>query len=355
MKYSKYLVFIIGTTPQIITETIFSLAVERKWIPDNLIIYTTQVGNEIIRDNLINKNYFNNLIKELNLNLKLDKIEIIEHEGNPLYDIRSINDNYLFADFIINNIFQLCNDSSKQVYVSLAGGRKTMSYYVGYAMSLYGKNNDKLLHVLINEPFDNISDFYYPTKDNISFQYKNRTVDSSMAKIELIDIPFIRLRYSIPYKLLDGKSSFKNSIIETQNQLYKINNNITINLLKLEISINNITLRLYPSYFVIYYYFIQLQQNFVAIKHVNCTELLVYYASIVTNGTNSARYRQFEKSLNDIDFESLLRTSITKINNLIKKNFETFSYELLIKSRKNNNIKNYGIGIDSKRINIIES
>jgi CRISPR-associated protein (TIGR02584 family) len=35
--------------------------------------------------------------------------------------------------------------------MSIAGGRKTMGFYAGYALSLYGRAQDRMSHVLVEE------------------------------------------------------------------------------------------------------------------------------------------------------------------------------------------------------------
>lgn len=45
-------------------------------------------------------------------------------------------DQEALADFIVKEVAQLCADPNRIVHASLAGGRKTMTFYLGYAMSL---------------------------------------------------------------------------------------------------------------------------------------------------------------------------------------------------------------------------
>ena len=72
-----------------------------------------------------------------------------------LSDIRTPEENNLAADMIVNFIRQQCADDKTELHVSIAGGRKSMGFYIGYALSLFGRPQDKLSHVLVTEGFEN--------------------------------------------------------------------------------------------------------------------------------------------------------------------------------------------------------
>ena len=55
-------------------------------------------------------------------------------------------------------------DDDTQLMVSIAGGRKTMGYYAGYALTLFGRHQDQLSHVLVSEEFEGNRDFFFPTR-----------------------------------------------------------------------------------------------------------------------------------------------------------------------------------------------
>ncbi len=65
----KILLCVSGTTPQIITETIYALAVLRDppFIPHEIHVITTSIGRDFILENLLNteQGYFYKLIKKL--------------------------------------------------------------------------------------------------------------------------------------------------------------------------------------------------------------------------------------------------------------------------------------------------
>ena len=70
-------------------------------------------------------------------------------DGKPLDDILDERDNAAVADFITEEVRALTADPNASLHVSIAGGRKTMGFYVGYALSLFGREQDRLSHVLV--------------------------------------------------------------------------------------------------------------------------------------------------------------------------------------------------------------
>ena len=116
------------------------------------------------------------------------------------------------ADFIMDKVRELTQEPSHELHVSIAGGRKTMGYYLGYALSLYGRPQDRLSHVLVSDPYETNRDFYYPTPYDHPIHgsrgNKDVTVDARNARVELADIPFVRLREGLPERLREGHASF---------------------------------------------------------------------------------------------------------------------------------------------------
>jgi hypothetical protein len=88
-----------------------------------------------------------------------------------------------------------------------------MGYYIGYALSLYGRGQDRLSHVLVEEGFETTEQFFFPTRT--PGMMKNRRdiyVDPSKAKVMLAEIPFVRLRGSLPPKLRETRTSFSEAV-----------------------------------------------------------------------------------------------------------------------------------------------
>ena len=219
----RVLLAVTGLSPQVLTETIYALAVKpaegrAAFVPTEVHIVTTAQGAENARLNLLSDQigWFGRLCRDYGLPgiaFPADNIHILPGaSARPLEDIRTKADNERCADFITDVVRRFTADGAAALHVSIAGGRKTMGYYIGYALSLYGRVQDRLSHVLVSEPYENNRDFYYPTPYehavHVKREGKDVAYDCRNATVDLADIPFVRLREGLPQRLLDGEATF---------------------------------------------------------------------------------------------------------------------------------------------------
>lgn len=217
----RHLLMTVGRTPQVVTETIYALAMRsppEAFVPTELHLVTTEEGRRQAELELLDSGHarLGALCVELGLDraaLRFDRstIHVVrDAAGRPLEDIRTVADNEAGADAIVGLVRHLTADVDSALHVSLAGGRKTMGFYLGYALSLFGRPQDRLSHVLVDPRFENLADFYYPsTESRILRLHNGLTVDARDARIELADIPVVSLRGLLGPELLgDGDTSY---------------------------------------------------------------------------------------------------------------------------------------------------
>lgn len=217
----KILLLVSGMSPQIITETFYALIKQKQpWVPDEVHLITTQQGRSNAIGQLLNEKnrIFGQLLSDYTVVQPVlfdqSTIHIIEYNGKQLEDLRTPDENQAAADCISEKIRQFTQDENIELHVSLAGGRKTMGFYAGYALSLFGRAQDKLSHVLVSDRYES-SDFYYPAPIPDTHWIKARdgsTLDTHRAQVWLAEIPFVRMRDGLPSKLLTGSSSFSETI-----------------------------------------------------------------------------------------------------------------------------------------------
>ena len=210
-----------GLSPQILTETLYALAVATRpaFVPTEIHLLTTREGAHRASLTLLHpeSGRFHQLRRDYGLpEIAFDAshIHIVRGvDGGELDDIRSPSDNEHLADYITQAISEYTQDPEAALHVSIAGGRKTMGYYAGYALSLFGRPQDRLSHVLVTPDYEGNPDFYYPTPTSqIIYTRENRPLDSAKAEVSLAEIPFIRLREDIPARLLNGQVGFNETI-----------------------------------------------------------------------------------------------------------------------------------------------
>ena len=218
---NRVLLAVSGMSPQIVTETLYSLAVNQAtpFIPTEIHLITTKAGAKEAQLQLLHEKtgQFIQLCRDYQLPaiyFPETHIHVItDAEGAPLDDIKTPQQNEAAADFITTIVSDLTRDENTALHISIAGGRKTMGYYLGYALSLYGRQQDRLSHVLVTDRYESLKDFFYPTPESHVIEARDgRSLDSRDAEVMLAEIPFVRMRSGIPQHLLDGKTGFNESI-----------------------------------------------------------------------------------------------------------------------------------------------
>ena len=166
----RILLTLCGLTPQVVTETVYALVVDScpSFVPTEIRLITTKKGAQKAVSSLLEgERWFHRLCEAYQIpeiRFSEDSIEtLVGPDGTHLDDIRSHEDNETTANQIMERIRRFTNNADSAVHVSMAGGRKTMGFFAGYALSLYGRKQDRLSHVLVSTPFESHPDFFYPT------------------------------------------------------------------------------------------------------------------------------------------------------------------------------------------------
>lgn len=203
-KQENILVAVLGSTPQILTETLWCLKKEKGIEISEVFVITTSLGRKLICEGnpstglppLLN-GVFEKFCKEFGVKTKFNKgnIRVIKDEnGVELEDIRDDEQNEIAANFIINEIRKIIKRKNAVLHCSIAGGRKTMSVYASLAMTLVGRKRDKLYHVLVSPPeIEGNPQFFYKPEKPIEIELKNGKISTDEIKITLAEIPFLRL------------------------------------------------------------------------------------------------------------------------------------------------------------------
>jgi CRISPR-associated protein (TIGR02584 family) len=228
----RILLAVIGMSPQILTETLYALAVqprlaEQAFLPTEIHLLTTAEGARLARTALLHPDggQFHALLADYpqlgRPAFDQAHIHVIRDAGGkPLPDIRTPAENACAADAITALMAKLTRDPQAALHVSIAGGRKTMGFYLGYAFSLFARPQDELSHVLVSSPFENHPDFFFPpaTPRRLSTR-DGQHLDTADAAITLARIPVVRLRHGQPQALLDGQASFNETVAAIQQSL----------------------------------------------------------------------------------------------------------------------------------------
>ena len=225
----RILLAVTGLSPQIVTETLYALAVAQKpaFVPTEIHLLTTAEGARLVRAALLHPDggQFQALLNDYPriARPKFDesRVHIITGpDGPPLADIRTPEENAAAADAITSLVAELTSDEDSAIHVSVAGGRKTMGFYLGYAFSLFARPQDRLSHVLVTAPFESHPEFFYPPRTPRRLATRGGGhIDTADATVTLADIPVVRLRHGLPVALLRGAASFNETVAAVQASL----------------------------------------------------------------------------------------------------------------------------------------
>ncbi len=195
------LVCVVGMTPQVVTETLYALTVDRRLKVSEVYVLTTVEG----RNTLVGKKGLRPLADEVAGLARTYDVVVpafsvdtncitVEDEAIHMNDIDSSKKSLAFFNTVTEFIRTLSADTDSAIHCSIAGGRKTMGLAAGYAMSLFGRPQDTLSHVLASKELEDSKRFFPEPKHDGE-------------QVVLVDIPFIRLRDFVDIELSKGSYS----------------------------------------------------------------------------------------------------------------------------------------------------
>lgn len=197
---SCHLLLVVGLRPQVITETIWRLAEDRSepLHATSITVVTTGAGEDHLRAGLFGEQrYFNARLipncekrwpafqqavrKRFGFEPPEPRVVVVGRNGRPLDDIRSPEDAEAAAVDLYNEVWAATLPDDQLVVGSIAGGRKTMSADLQTALSVLGRPNHRLVHVLVPADIEKDHTIYYPSPDH-------------PFSIDLVDVHYPRLR-----------------------------------------------------------------------------------------------------------------------------------------------------------------
>jgi CRISPR-associated protein (TIGR02584 family) len=204
------LIATMGASPAVLTETVWSLShATLSVVPDEIVVLTPKNCADRLKKEILSgeESVWNRLLKELvkdkiNIDGKLVFGEMSIHvipdaHKNAMWDLRSSEDNLLAADFMMQEIRKYSESPDTEIIASIAGGRKTMSALLLSCMTLLGREEDKVVHVLLPEELEGVAEppIYFPQKGvtHVSKRTGKKYKGDKLCS-ELFEVPFVRMR-----------------------------------------------------------------------------------------------------------------------------------------------------------------
>ena len=211
------LVVSVGMTPQVVTETVWALfRRDPPFVPAEIHLLTTRLGELRLRGrplpgghplaggelpSLCDPDEEGNVAHDdpgrlpalyRQFGRSLPRVLVhVSAERPP--DLQGEAVNLDFADLCARVLARIHNrHPGARLHVSLVGGRKSQSFYLGYALSLLGRSGDELSHVLVPAERENDPGFWWPADGEQS--------------VALVGVPFVPLRDYVDPALVDRLS-----------------------------------------------------------------------------------------------------------------------------------------------------
>ncbi len=258
-----------GLSPQVITETLHALFHEGKQAHAAHVI-TTRTGKDSLLAGLFDPQVprIRDLLADFGLSAdQLDfcpaNIHCIRNAGGKeTDDIHTQEDNEDLLRLCLELAFRFTREPDTAVWFLVAGGRKTMTSCLTLAAQLYGRPQDRLLHVLVSPEFENCRAFWYPPKTPVMVELRDEKgqpfyKDTQYARIQLITIPFVSVRDQLG-PLLDqprAPAELMQALIREAPRV------LTVNLADAKLIYGNTELDMHPARLALYAFFAEQKKN----------------------------------------------------------------------------------------------
>ncbi len=265
-----HLLILLGLHPKVFTETLYALCIKRGvHISKVTVISTASARQKTIETLLLPESgmYFRLCQEYPNhfADLQFTEASIcVATDGRAsIWDISNSGQSQAYLDLILSTINTITTNNESTLHAVVGGGRRTLSVYLAMALQLLGREQDRLYHLVVNPwEVETHSDFYFPTRESrLMVTFSGNQFDAKDVSVDLIEIPFIRLRNRFPIGKLSARTG-QHLVEWIQREI-----NGALVLPELVLDKKNLCLRigpdvvcLQPQQFCLYWYFADLSR-----------------------------------------------------------------------------------------------
>ncbi|NUM78522.1 TIGR02584 family CRISPR-associated protein [candidate division KSB1 bacterium] len=385
LSHHHILFAVLGRTPQILTETLYALCVLRRIPIHEVWAVSTHEGRQDAIQKLLDP--VHGQLYQLQqdypaacgqVRFAPENIIVAEDHLMPIPDIRTRQHSETFLELILRELWKKTADPNLVLHCSLAGGRKTMSTYLALALQLLARPQDALYHVLVDPPeLEHHGGFYYPPPRATPIVLGDgRTLDAGDAHIDLIDIPFIRLRERMQIDPNQSPAGYRQLLEWVQSNLDQslVLPQLLLDVKKHALRIGKSEIFLQPQRFCLYWYFAGRSHN--RPRHVQVEDYHAYFEPAQSPYFSVALREGLLQRFDRLDPSGQMRASF--VEKVLEKGELPMSWVLQTRARINSQIRRellpsylvpfymisaegkrgrkcYGIKLDGQKISIMEA
>jgi CRISPR-associated protein (TIGR02584 family) len=265
-----HLLILLGLHPKVFTETLYALCVKGGVPVSKVSVISTASARQKTIETLLSPEtgMYYRLCQEYpehfaELQFSESSIWVASDGRAPVWDISNSGQSQAYLDLILSNINTITTNNECPLHAVVGGGRRTLSVYLAMAMQLLGREQDRLYHLVVHPwEIETHSDFYFPTRESrLMVTFSGNQFDAKDVSVDLVEIPFIRLRNRFPIGKLSARTG--QHLVEWMQR--EINGALVLP--ELVVDKENLCLRigpdivcLQPQQFCLYWYFADLSR-----------------------------------------------------------------------------------------------
>ena len=296
-----HILSLVGLAPAVASETYWALLRQGNKV-SGITLVTTRRGAAKIQQHLLGPlGALARVTQALTPGFSPPQIElkILCNAGDTIDDIAD-EDNHLATLVDISGLVRrLTKLRAPSLHASMAGGRKTMAAALAQAMSLHARPEDRLSHVLVASHYSDDPLFLYP----ISFK--------DVEAVNLIDVPFVRLRTLLPDSMLDRPIA---ELISTAQARVDAATPGVLNLTDQRLSFGPCIIKLSPLHAVL---IAVLAWHFDGISGNSMPAHAFAKAYLATGATRKAA-RDLERRLSEFGADAWLRETVSRVQTRLR-------------------------------------
>jgi CRISPR-associated protein (TIGR02584 family) len=326
------LLAVCGLSPQVITETLYALLHEGREV-HTIHLITTRPGRDRVLTDLLAPatGKYHTLLYEYGIapdaiSFTNENLHVLhDAKGRELNDIISPDDNEILMQTCLNLAFHFTNRPDTAVFFLVAGGRKTMTSCLTLAAQLYGRQQDRIFHVLVSPEFEGSRDFFYPPRLSVPVQLQDKQgqpfwKNSRFARIDLITIPFISVREQLGQDLLDQPrppAELMQSLIRDTPET------LVVNLAEGKLIFGRLELDMHPTRLALYAFFAERKNECRLTRPcTDCTDCFLEATEVVAGDEVARIYERIPGS------RLVAEMSDSGIGSLTKENFQSYKSKI---------------------------
>jgi len=371
------LLFSVGLSPQIVTESLYYHTQIKKRKIDSIYIISDARGKQLVLEKLLDKKtgWFYRFLEEYNLKNQINFSKknvygLKKIDGELIVDLKTVDENNAAVNQIFSVIEHLTDDDNRLI-VCVAGGRKSMSVIVGQALQFYGREQDILTHIIVEDEIVGCPDFYYPTKNSNKIEFKGKKIDTKTVKLFLDEIPFIRLRPILGTFINKNNSSLSSLVQRAQVEIEQMTDSVSIEVMADKLLVSGKKVHLPAKNLAIYTLFLTLSKEgysegdgevgYISPDNLISENILSKFLTIYKNRYSDKTSYVIEEEGRIYDtkkreqFYTLkwIQETKSKINSTLKKQLSPHEFAICqIQSIGSRNATFYGVPVKKDRIKI---